>query len=48
MIDLLQLARTSLTAQIAEAYDNGELELQEILCNARSVIDDATDIREGL
>ena len=47
-LELIKSARAYLTAQIATAYDNDELEVQEILCNARSAIDYATDALEGL
>ena len=48
LLKLLRVTRDGLTAQICAAYDAGDLDLQDTLCNARTAIDAITDDLQGL
>ena len=47
LINSISTARDILTAQIAAAYDADDLALQDVLCNARSIMEKAIDDLEG-
>ena len=48
LLKSLRATRDDLTAQICAAYDAGDLDLQDTLCNARTAIDAITDDIQGL
>jgi hypothetical protein len=48
LLNSLRATRDDLTAQICAAYDAGDLDLQDTLCNARTAIDAITDDLQGL
>ena len=48
ILNSLSVTRDLLTDQIAAAYDADDLDLQDVLCNARTAIDYMTDDIQGL